>query len=169
MTLAGHGEVLGQRPAPTVLGRLTRWTIRRKTARMPRCCSQTSSVSKTSPTWCATRTSTNVAGGDQNFFPIYEPDPDALREKYRKAEEESRQVRYDASKEGMSPYSLIFTHTANLCNRLQPTSVKALRLVHNIQSLMNSPRQSSRRLSILPRRHHSSSPTSRAQGTTTRD
>jgi hypothetical protein len=41
-----------------------------------------------------------VIHGDQNFFPVYEPDPDVLRAKYLEAEEESRQKHYDASKEG---------------------------------------------------------------------
>lgn len=39
------------------------------------------------------------SGGDQNFYPVYTPDADLLREKYKQAEEESRQARYDASKE----------------------------------------------------------------------
>lgn len=43
-----------------------------------------------------------VIHGDQNFFPVYEPDPNVLRAKYLEAEEESRQKHYDASKEGGS-------------------------------------------------------------------
>ena len=39
------------------------------------------------------------SGGDQNFYPVYTPDADLLKEKYKQAEEESRQARYDASKE----------------------------------------------------------------------
>jgi len=41
-----------------------------------------------------------VIRGDQNFFPVYEPDPDALRAKWKAAEEEARAHHYDASKEG---------------------------------------------------------------------
>jgi hypothetical protein len=41
-----------------------------------------------------------VIHGDQNFFPVYEPDPDAMRAKYFEAEEASRQKHYDANKEG---------------------------------------------------------------------
>ena len=58
-----------------------------------------------------------MQGGDQNFFPVYEPDADVLKEKYRKAEEESRQVRYDASREGTSlpPLPPRATSLANRC------------------------------------------------------
>ncbi|ORY34772.1 hypothetical protein BCR39DRAFT_514630 [Naematelia encephala] len=41
----------------------------------------------------------NVIHGDQNFFPVYEPDADALRAKYRQAEESARAHHYDATKE----------------------------------------------------------------------
>ncbi|WVW86963.1 hypothetical protein I302_109019 [Kwoniella bestiolae CBS 10118] len=41
----------------------------------------------------------NVIHGDQNFFPVYEPDPDALKKKYREAEEEARAHHYDSTKE----------------------------------------------------------------------
>jgi hypothetical protein len=41
-----------------------------------------------------------MIGGDQNFFPVYEPDPDALRAKYKAAEEEARLHHYDSTKEG---------------------------------------------------------------------
>ncbi|WVF68486.1 hypothetical protein IAT40_003253 [Kwoniella sp. CBS 6097] len=40
-----------------------------------------------------------VIHGDQNFFPVYEPDPDALKAKYRAAEEEARAHHYDSTKE----------------------------------------------------------------------
>ncbi|WWD20278.1 hypothetical protein CI109_104754 [Kwoniella shandongensis] len=40
-----------------------------------------------------------VIHGDQNFFPVYEPDADAIKAKYRQAEEEARAHHYDASKE----------------------------------------------------------------------
>jgi len=38
--------------------------------------------------------------GDQFVFPVYEPDPDALRAKLIAAQEEERSSHYDASKEG---------------------------------------------------------------------
>jgi hypothetical protein len=41
-----------------------------------------------------------ISGGDQNVFPVYEPDPDALRKKWKEAEEEASAIHYDASKEG---------------------------------------------------------------------
>jgi hypothetical protein len=41
-----------------------------------------------------------MADGDQNFFPVYEPDADALRKKWREAEEEARAHHYDSTKEG---------------------------------------------------------------------
>ncbi|EIW71548.1 hypothetical protein TREMEDRAFT_73338 [Tremella mesenterica DSM 1558] len=41
----------------------------------------------------------NVIHGDQKIFPVYEPDPDAIREKYRQAEEEARAHHYDSTKE----------------------------------------------------------------------
>jgi hypothetical protein len=49
---------------------------------------------------------TDLVDGDQNFFPVYEPDPDALRRKYLAAEEEARAHHYDSTKEGKSssPY-----------------------------------------------------------------
>ncbi|OCF35207.1 hypothetical protein I317_02277 [Kwoniella heveanensis CBS 569] len=40
-----------------------------------------------------------VIHGDQNFFPVYEPDPEALKAKYRAAEEEARAHHYDSTKE----------------------------------------------------------------------
>ncbi|KAK8849650.1 hypothetical protein IAR55_004985 [Kwoniella newhampshirensis] len=40
-----------------------------------------------------------VIHGDQAFFPVYEPDADAIKAKYRQAEEEARAHHYDASKE----------------------------------------------------------------------
>lgn len=46
------------------------------------------------------RRQSKVIHGDQNFFPVYEPDPEAMRAKYREAEEEARQHHYDATKEG---------------------------------------------------------------------
>jgi len=41
-----------------------------------------------------------MVDGDQNFFPVYEPDADALRKKWREAEEEARAHHYDSTKEG---------------------------------------------------------------------
>ncbi|WWC73730.1 uncharacterized protein I206_107702 [Kwoniella pini CBS 10737] len=41
----------------------------------------------------------NVIHGDQNFFPVYEPDADALKKKYLEAEEEARAHHYDSTKE----------------------------------------------------------------------
>ncbi|WWC95795.1 hypothetical protein V866_002661 [Kwoniella sp. B9012] len=41
----------------------------------------------------------NVIHGDQNFFPVYEPDTDALKKKYQEAEEEARAHHYDSTKE----------------------------------------------------------------------
>ena len=41
-----------------------------------------------------------ILDGEQYVFPVYEPDPDALRRKYKEAEEEARAHHYDASKEG---------------------------------------------------------------------
>ncbi|ORX37755.1 ribosomal protein L24e-domain-containing protein [Kockovaella imperatae] len=41
----------------------------------------------------------NVFYGDQNVFPVYEPDADAIRAKYKAAEEESRAHHYDSTKE----------------------------------------------------------------------
>ncbi|WWC92755.1 uncharacterized protein L201_007714 [Kwoniella dendrophila CBS 6074] len=41
----------------------------------------------------------NVIHGEQNFFPVYEPDPDALKKKYREAEDEARAHHYDSTKE----------------------------------------------------------------------
>jgi len=41
-----------------------------------------------------------ISDGDQNFFPVYEPDADALRKKWREAEEEARAHHYDSTKEG---------------------------------------------------------------------
>lgn len=38
--------------------------------------------------------------GDQNFFPVYEPDADAIKKKYREAEEAARAHHYDSTKEG---------------------------------------------------------------------
>lgn len=43
-----------------------------------------------------------MTDGDQNFFPVYEPDVDALRKKWREAEEEARAHHYDSTKEGRS-------------------------------------------------------------------
>jgi hypothetical protein len=43
-----------------------------------------------------------MVDGDQNFFPVYEPDADALRKKWREAEEEARAHHYDSTKEGES-------------------------------------------------------------------
>jgi hypothetical protein len=40
--------------------------------------------------------------GDQNFFPVYEPDADVIKQKYREAEEAARAHHYDSTKEG--PY-----------------------------------------------------------------
>ncbi|WRT69663.1 uncharacterized protein IL334_006653 [Kwoniella shivajii] len=40
-----------------------------------------------------------VIHGDQNFYPVYEPDADALKKKYREAEEEARAHHYDSTKE----------------------------------------------------------------------
>ncbi|WVR08084.1 hypothetical protein IAU60_005130 [Kwoniella sp. DSM 27419] len=40
-----------------------------------------------------------VIHGDQNFFPVYEPDVNAIRAKYRAAEEEARAHHYDSTKE----------------------------------------------------------------------
>jgi len=42
----------------------------------------------------------NISDGDQSFFPVYEPDPEAIRAKYRAAEEEARAHHYDSTKEG---------------------------------------------------------------------
>jgi hypothetical protein len=39
-------------------------------------------------------------GGDQNYFPVYEPDFDTLKAKHLQAEVEARAHHYDASKEG---------------------------------------------------------------------
>lgn len=41
-----------------------------------------------------------MPGGDQNVFPVYEPDYDTLKAKHKQAEEEERAHHYDASKEG---------------------------------------------------------------------
>jgi hypothetical protein len=41
-----------------------------------------------------------MVDGDQNIFPVYEPDADALRKKWREAEEEARAHHYDSTKEG---------------------------------------------------------------------
>ncbi|RXK35450.1 hypothetical protein M231_07305 [Tremella mesenterica] len=41
----------------------------------------------------------NVIHGEQKIFPVYEPDPEAIREKYRQAEEEARAHHYDSTKE----------------------------------------------------------------------
>jgi len=41
--------------------------------------------------------------GDQNFFPVYEPDADALKKKWLEAEEEARAHHYDSTKEGETP------------------------------------------------------------------
>ncbi|OCF73238.1 hypothetical protein I204_06469 [Kwoniella mangroviensis CBS 8886] len=41
----------------------------------------------------------HLVDGDQNFFPVYEPDQDALKKKYREAEEEARAHHYDSTKE----------------------------------------------------------------------
>lgn len=43
-----------------------------------------------------------VLDGDQNFFPVYEPDADVIKQKYREAEEAARAHHYDSTKEGMS-------------------------------------------------------------------
>ncbi|WOO83982.1 putative protein [Vanrija pseudolonga] len=40
-----------------------------------------------------------VIHGDQSFFPVYQPDPDAIKQKYLEAERAERTERYDASKE----------------------------------------------------------------------
>nr|ODN92287.1 hypothetical protein L204_05386 [Cryptococcus depauperatus CBS 7855] len=40
-----------------------------------------------------------VIHGEQHFFPVYQPDPEAIKEKYRQAEEEARAHHYDATKE----------------------------------------------------------------------
>lgn len=38
--------------------------------------------------------------GDQHHFPVYQPDHEALRQKYLEAEREARQHHYDSTKEG---------------------------------------------------------------------
>lgn len=38
--------------------------------------------------------------GDQNYFPVYEPDPEAIKKKYLEAEREARAHHYDSTKEG---------------------------------------------------------------------
>ena len=43
-----------------------------------------------------------MVDGDRNIFPVYEPDADALRKKWREAEEEARAHHYDSTKEGES-------------------------------------------------------------------
>ena len=45
--------------------------------------------------------------GDQNFFPVYEPDADALKKKWLEAEEEARAHHYDSTKEGEPPFAHI--------------------------------------------------------------
>ncbi|KAK4688676.1 hypothetical protein P7C73_g1430, partial [Tremellales sp. Uapishka_1] len=40
-----------------------------------------------------------VIHGDQSFFPVYEPDPEAIKAKYLAAEEEARPHHYDSTKE----------------------------------------------------------------------
>ena len=64
--------------------------------------SLTSSVSLPPP--CSRHALTSL-DGDQNMFPVYEPDAEVIREKYRAAEEESRAHHYDSTKEGMSNFS----------------------------------------------------------------
>ena len=45
--------------------------------------------------------------GDQNFFPVYEPDADALKKKWLEAEEEARAHHDDSTKEGEPPFAHI--------------------------------------------------------------
>lgn len=42
-----------------------------------------------------------VIHGDQQFFPVYEPDHEAMRKQYLEAEREARQHHYDSTKEGV--------------------------------------------------------------------
>lgn len=52
-----------------------------------------------------------MTDGDQNFFPVYEPDADVIKQKYREAEEAARAHHYDSTKEGKSPIQQIRSYS----------------------------------------------------------
>ncbi|KAI9638966.1 uncharacterized protein MKK02DRAFT_41995 [Dioszegia hungarica] len=88
-----------------------------------------------------------VIHGDQNFFPVYEPDPNVLRAKYLEAEEESRQKHYDASKEvrtkaaGQYQFSLDEETRARQMEELKAGRLETERARERIQSVLEQRNQ----------------------------
>ena len=88
--------------------------------------------------------------GDQNFFPVYEPDADALKKKWLEAEEEARAHHYDSTKEGESSQSRA---VAIKVEQSPFTMATEWRLLYNQRNADPSPSEGSRAIPVLARRN----------------